>query len=124
MGTTIGDGIVVLALAGGIVGHLYIKQQGRQKRLEILHQERLAAMDKGIPLPELPLEPSQEPHRPDPTVLPILGTVLLSLSVGTMIALYLTLPTPSNRIWVAPLPFAFLGVGLIAAHFLKREPGR
>lgn len=124
MNYAIGDGIVALALAGGIVGYLYVTHRSRQKRIEIIHQERMAAMEKGIPLPEFPLEPARD-NRPDPdNVIPILGTVLSSLSIGTMIVLYLNLPAPSHGMWVSPLPFAFLGVGLIAFHFLKREPGR
>ncbi len=124
MSYTIGDGMVALALAGGIVGYLYVKHQSRQKRMEIIHEERLAAMEKGIPLPEFPLEQERERRPPNPLVLPILGTVLFTLSVGAMIALYLNLATLSHGAWIFPLPFAFLGVGLIAVHFLKSEPGR
>jgi hypothetical protein len=125
MGYTIGDGTVVLALAAGMVGYVYVKHQSRRKRLEIIHQERLVAMEKGIPLPEFPLEPAREPFiKPNPDVLPILGTVLFTLSVGTMIVLYRTLEAAEHAFWVAPLPFAFLGVGLIAFHFLKGEPRR
>ena len=124
MNYSIGDGMVAVALAGGIVGYLYMKHERRQKRIEIIHQERMAAMEKGIPLPEFPLDPSQERRQPDPTVLPILGTVLLSLSVGAMIVLALNLSAASHGFWVAPLPFAFLGVGLIAFHFLQAKPGR
>jgi hypothetical protein len=124
MSYTIGDGMVTLAVAGSLVAYLYMKYQSRQKRIEIIHQERMAAMEKGIPLPEFPLEPASERRPPDPTVVPILGTVLLSLSVGTMIVLALTLEAPSHAFWVAPLPFTFLGVGLIAFHFLKSEPRR
>jgi hypothetical protein len=124
MSYTIGDGTVVLALAAGIVGYIHVKQRGRQKQIEIIHQERMAAMEKGIPLPEFPLEPAEEHHQPDPTVLPILGTVLFTLSLGTMIVLYRTLEAAERAFWVTPLPFAFLGVGLIAFHFLKGEPKR
>jgi hypothetical protein len=124
MSYTIGDGMVALALAGSIVGYLFMKHQSRQKRIEIIHQERMAAMEKGIPLPEFPLEPARERRQPDPNVLPILGTVLFSLSVGTMIMLALILDAPSHGSWVAPLPFAFLGVGLLAFHFLQAKPGR
>ena len=124
MSTTIGDGIAALALAGGIVGYLYVTHRSRQKRIEMIHQERMAAMEKGIPLPEFPLEPARERRQPDPTVLPILGTVLFTLSVGAMIALYLVLPASDHADWVTPLPFAFLGVGLIAFHFLQAKPGR
>ena len=124
MSYTIGDGMVALALAGGVVGYLYVKHRSRQERIEVIHQERMAAMEKGIPLPEFPLEQARERRPPDPTVVPILGTVLMSLSVGTMIVLYLNLPAASHGSWVAPLPFSFLGVGLIAYHFLQAKPRR
>jgi hypothetical protein len=124
MSYTIGDGLVTLALALSIIGYLYMKHQSRQKRIEIIHQERMAAMEKGIPLPEFPLEPSRERRPHDPTVVPILGTVLSSLSIGTMIVLALILEAPSHAFWVAPLPFTFLGVGLIAYHYLLAKPGR
>ena len=124
MSYTIGDGMVALALAGGIVGYLYLRHKTRQKKIEIIHEERMAAMEKGIPLPEFPLEPARDP-RPDPdNVIPILGTVLSTLSVGAMIVLYLNVPAPSHSFWVSPLPFAFLGAGLIAFHILNGKPGR
>ena len=121
MSYTVGDGSVVLALAAGIVGYVYVKHQSRRKRLEIIHQERLVAMEKGIPLPEFPLEQTRQP---DTTVVPILGTVLFSLSVGTMIVLYLNRQALSHGFWISPLPFAFLGVGLLTYNFLKGEPRR
>ena len=125
MNYTIGDGIVALALAAGIVGYLYVTHRTRQKRIEVIHRERMAAMEKGIPLPEFPLDPSQEPHRTDASnVIPILGTVLLTLSVGAMIVLYLNLAAHVHSMWVAPLPFSFLGAGLIAFYFLKSGPKR
>ena len=34
MSYTIGDGMVAFALAGGILGYLYLRHQGRQKRIE------------------------------------------------------------------------------------------
>lgn len=125
MSYTVGDGMVVLALAAGVVGYLHVKHQSSRKRLELIHQERLVAMEKGIPLPEFPLEPVRDPRAIDPTgVLPILGTILLCLSVGTMIVLYRTLEAAQHAFWVSPLPFSFLGVGLIAFHVLKRDAGR
>ena len=116
--TTIGDGMVALALAGGIVGYLFMKYSGRQKRMEIIHQERMAAMEKGIPLPEFPLDLTEEHRRPDPPVIPILGIILSTLSIGTMIVLYLTLDAASHTFWIAPLPFVFMGVGLFVFHIL------
>jgi hypothetical protein len=124
MSYTVGDGMVALALAAGVVGYVYVTHQSRRKRLEMIHQERLAAMEKGIPLPEFPLEPARNPRVRDPNVIPILGTVLLSLSAGAMIVLYRILPPPANGSWIAPLPLAFLGVGLLAFHFLKHDASR
>ncbi len=124
MSYSVGDGLVAFALAAGVVGYVYVTRWSRQKRLEIIHQERLVAMEKGIPLPEFPLDPVK-PHGSDPNhVLPILGIVLLSLSLGAMVVLYLNLQAKASGFWVAPLPFAFLGVGLVNYHFMKREPGR
>src|SRR5271154_4747707 len=102
MSYTVGDGMVALALAAGVVGYVYVTHQSRRKRLEIIHQERLVAMEKGIPLPEFPLEPVRTRQEPDPTILPILGMVLLSLSAGAMVVLYLNLPVLSHGFWVSP----------------------
>jgi hypothetical protein len=125
MSATIGDGMTALALAGGIVGYLYLKHQSQQKKIEVVHQERMAAMDKGIPLPEFPLEPTWKRRGSDPdNVIPILGMVLFTLSLGTMIVLALTLDAESRSFWVTPLPFAFLGAGFIGFHFLQARPRR
>lgn len=122
MSATIGDGMETLAVAAAIVTYLYVRHEGRQKKLEVIHQERMAAMEKGIPLPEFPLEPP--PHPPNPMVLPILGTVLLTLSVGTMIVLFRTLDIGERSFWITPLPFAFMGAGLLAFHYLKGNSWR
>jgi hypothetical protein len=124
MSYSVGDGMVTLALAAAFVGYFYVTRQARLKRLEMIHQERLVAMEKGIPLPEFPLEPAKARREPDPNVVPILGIVLLTLSLGTMIVLYLNPAARPGGFWVSPLPFAFLGVGFLAFHFLKRQPGR
>src|ERR1700677_687840 len=124
MSATIGDGITAIALAGGIVGYLYLEHRTTKKRIEITHQERMAAMEKGIPLPEFPLDPVPQNRPKNDTVLPILGIVLLTLSIGTMIALCFNHQARSHGGWIAPLPFAFLGVGLFAFHILQSRPPR
>lgn len=114
-----------LALAGGIVGYLFVTHQTKQKRLEMIHQERLVAMEKGIPLPEFPLEPMPSVGGVDPKgVIPILGIVLLSLAAGAMVMMYIVLTGENHRLWVLPLPFVFLGMGLIAFHLLSRKSER
>ena len=125
MSATIGDGISTLAIAGGIVGYLYFKHQSKRQRIEVIHQERMAAMEKGISLPEFPLEQTHEPRPGDRDVIKILGIVLFTLSIGAMIALYWNRSAaPTAGFWVFPLPFAFLGVGLVAFELLNGEPRR
>ena len=124
MGSTIGDGINALALAGGIVGYLYVRHRTHQKKIEAIHLERMAAMEKGIPLPEFPMEPARDHREVDATVITILGMVLFTLSIGTMIVLYVNLPSTNHSFWISPLPFAFLGVGFIAYPFLKASASR
>ena len=58
MGHSVGDGLIMAALAGALVAYFYFRHVERRRRLEIIHQERVAAMDNGIPLPELPLDPT------------------------------------------------------------------
>ena len=50
MGHSLGDALIVAAIAGAVVAYLYFKHVERRRRLEIVHQERLAAMEKAIPL--------------------------------------------------------------------------
>jgi hypothetical protein len=56
---------------------VYLTYRERQRRLEVLHQERIVAMEKGIPLPELPLERLKP--TPDPSAI-ITAAVSLGLS--------------------------------------------
>ena len=113
--SSIGDGIVVLALAAAFLGYIYLKFREKQRYLDILHKERLAAIEKDIPLPELPIEPLfvKTSTPPDFRVMLIIGIVLLCFGLGSMLMLWL-LPG-FHSYWPAPLPVAFIGGGLIFA---------
>jgi len=122
MGHSIGDGIIVVALAAVAIAYLYFKHRERQRRLEVIHQERVAAMDKGIPLPELAIDPPSLPKARDPRETLIHGLVWATLGVGAMAALFLVgrigdLPA----LWPLPLPIALLGVGLIAYYLASQR---
>jgi hypothetical protein len=121
---SIGDGIAVLALAGLFLGYLYLKSREKLRRLEIVHQERLVAMDKGIPLPELPIDPPKNEKPPDPHVPLILGIVLLTFGAGSMIALRLIPNVEKQPYWPLPLPVAMIGLGLMLYHFLAGQRER
>jgi hypothetical protein len=120
MDHTLGDGIVALAAAFALVAYFYFKHREKQRRLEVIHAERLIAMEKGIPLPELPHDLPQLPDpRPTGQHVPlILGILLFAFSTGTMIALR-TLSLPDARAyWVMPLPLALMGLGMLLYYFL------
>ena len=125
MGHSIGDGIIVAALAAAFAAYLYFRFLGRQRRLEIVHQERLAAMEKGIPLPELPLDPPRVPKPPDPWAPLLHGIVWSALGFGGMLALHLSNPLPNGpALWPLPLPLGLLGVGLILYFALASRRAR
>ena len=125
MGHSVGDGIIVAALAAALVAYLYFRHVERQRRLDIVHQERLAAMDKGIPLPELPLDPPRVPRPPDPRAPLMHGIVWLALGGGAILALRLTGSRPDvSGLWALPLPVVLLGIGLILYYALASDRAR
>jgi hypothetical protein len=124
MGHSVGDGLIVAALAGALVAYLYFRHVERRRRLEIIHQERVAAMDKGIPLPELPLDPTKDSGPVDPRAPLMHGLVWVSLGIGGMVALAFG-PFPNgSSIWPLPVPLVTLGGGLILYYVLASERGR
>jgi hypothetical protein len=121
MGHSIGDGIIVVALSAAFLGYLYLKHLEKQRRLEVVHAERLVAMDKGIPLPELPIDPPAVTlgKPPDHHVPLILGIVLAAFGGGSMIALGLL--SGERNYWSLPLPVALIGVGLMLYYLLSSD---
>ena len=121
MGHSVGDGLIMAALAGALVAYLYFRHVERRRRLEIIHQERVAAMDKGIPLPELPLEPARAPRSPDPRAILIHGIAWLAMGGGGMLALRFG-PWPNGpALWPLAFPLAFLGLGLVLYYALASD---
>lgn len=118
MGHSIGDGIIVAALAALCFGYLFLRYRTRIKRLELIHQERLVAIEKDFPLPEIPLDPPKEKSPLNPYVPLILGIVLIMFGGGTMIALRFTMDAELQKLWITPLPLALVGVGLLIAFRL------
>jgi len=111
------DALIVLALVGAFVGWLYFRNKERQRRMEIVHQERLVAMEKGFPLPELPSEPAKAPE--DPRDMLIHGVAWAAMGLGGMLALRLTgMNINGTPVWPLPLPLLLLGVGLMLVQAL------
>ena len=125
MGHSLGDALIVTAIAAAIVAYLYFKHLARQQRLEIIHKERLAAMEKDIPLPELPLDPISVPTPSDPREPLLHGIVWTALGGGGMLALFLVGPNANGVVfWPWPLPLLFLGIGFILYYALASDRSR
>jgi hypothetical protein len=102
---------------------VYLKNRANQRRLEMIHQERMVAMEKGIPLPELPdlnPRPRRDPGARKNRSLAA-GIVFASLGAGGMAALQFSPVDGVHDYWTLPLPLVFLGVGLLLYHCLTRD---
>lgn len=121
MGHSIGDGLIVLALTAGLVAWLYLRSRERQKRMEAVHQERMAAMEKGIPLPELPFDPPKlPPQPPNPRAILLHGIVWTAFGLGGMVTLLVIGQVNGSgpAWWPLPVPLFMLGLGLILYYAL------
>lgn len=116
---TIADALIVIALTAGFLGYQFLKRREKQRRLDIIHAERLAAIDKGIPLPEVPIDPPPSAWRrpPDPKVPLAIGIVLTAFGVGAMVMLAIV--AQGQPFWAVPLPVAMMGLGLILFYRLS-----
>ncbi len=109
------DALIVLALVGAFGAWLYFRNKERQRRMDIIHQERLIAMEKGIPLPELPADPVKAPG--DPNEMLMHGVAWTAMGLGGVAAFLLTgMQVNGTPLWPLPLPLLFLGVGLTLVH--------
>jgi hypothetical protein len=113
--------VVIITMAVAFVVHVVMSHQRERRKLEIIHQERLVAIEKGIPLPELPLEPpSAATGHPSWDTGPLfIGVTLGTLGLGTMVAFMMT-RNMSDYMFL-PLPFVFMGVGMFLYYFLTRR---
>jgi hypothetical protein len=107
--------IPVIAVLGGVcIAIVAIIVEGRKKDLE--HRERLAAMEKGLPLPE----PVQEEKKPVHSSRRASGLVMLGIGLALSIALFAM--EESRHAWGWGLIPLFIGAGLLIASVLdKRE---
>jgi hypothetical protein len=107
----------------------HLRSSRRERKLEREHKERMMAMEKGIPLPELPAD--DEPRRPLAAELvgsirinprwPLgLGALAVMLGAGISTALALSQEAEHYRVWSFGLIPVFFGLGLMLHYALTR----
>ena len=112
----------------------HLKGRRRERRLEMIHKERMMAMEKGIPLPELPefTEPSAGATvagavgaiRINPRWPLGLGAVFVMVGAGTSLALWLMPDRDPHNAWPVGLIAVFFGIGLFLHYLLTRPAAR
>ena len=120
------------ALLTFFLGAFYLKQKKLEQKRELLHRERMLAMEKGIPLPEFP----EAAEAQDQLILaritqstsgffrnfPLgLGLVLLFGGAGVVTAFMISTQAELHDFWTLGLIPVFLGAGLILYYLLTRE---
>jgi hypothetical protein len=107
--------LVNLGWAALVIVALYLRAKRRDHRLEMLHRERLAAIEKGVPLPELP---SIAPGPPNLGYQLTGGLVLIFIGFGALIALIMM----RESSWPLGLIPLMGGVGLAISYLIQRAP--
>ena len=112
----------------------HLKGQRRQRRLELIHQERMVAMEKGVPLPELPdfaeppvrsvLAEALASVRLNPRWPLGLGVLCVMVGAGVCVAFWLSPISEPHQAWPFGLIGVFFGVGLCFHYFLTRSASR
>lgn len=120
-------GLLILVVVFGSPALLsLLSYRAKRLRLELLHQERMAAIEKGVPLPELPVLDDEPRPRPAPSfgrVVAVFGIISLFGGAGAMAGLLIS-PDEVNRYWALPLPLVFVGIGMLLYAFFTRTSGR
>lgn len=116
---SLADALIVLALAGAFVAWLVLRHRERGRRLDLMHRERLAAMERGLPMPEWPTDPPKAPA--DPRLMLVHAVAWMAFGLGGMAALgMMGLRVNGVLAWPLPLPLFLLGAGLALFYVLAR----
>ena len=114
-----------------ILVFIYLRNRKRQKTLELIHKERLAAMEKGIPMPEWPdydingksslIEDLRRLRSENPKTRLGAGALQVMIGAGICLAFYLSGIPDLRKLWPLGLIVVFVGIGLFIFYFLSRE---
>ena len=115
--------LIIVAL----IAFVAFRQWLRQQRRNMIHRERLAAIEKGIELPPLEQEVQSRSWNVQ-RILLLAGLTWISLGVGAFVVLTALLSNPSGAAqdipqgmqWIGVAPVA-IGVSHIIVYFVGRK---
>ena len=122
------------AILAFVWGMKYVHTRKRQEERQMIHRERILAMEKGIPLPEFPIQEDDsakstllEISNASRSLLPKLtlgcGLIVLFLGTGVLVALKMSPDDQMRDMWTMGFIPVFVGVGLLIYHGLLRLTG-
>jgi hypothetical protein len=116
----------VFGWAGMWMGLGYLRNRSRDRRLEMMHKERMAAMEKGILLPELPdLDVySRRSRERDPDSALKGGILCAAVGLGAMLAFYLSADPDLHEVWSLPCRWSSWALGLCCTIFFEPIPSQ
>jgi hypothetical protein len=109
----------ILAWAVIILVALHLRAKRRERRLEMLHKERIVAMEKGVPIPELNGEHWQA--RVNPRWPLGIGAILTLIGCGTVAGLIISPIESLQQHWSLGIIWVFAGLGFVAYYYLTSE---
>ena len=121
----------VFACAAVLIIVWNLRSKRRAEEMKLIHEERLKAIEKGIPLPEFP-GPSEEarmqqvekiftPPKLNPRWPLGVGALTMMAGVGYVVAFLLSSDPEAAKIWSMGLIGIFFGFGFILYYFLTRQ---
>ncbi len=120
----------VFACAAVLIVIWHLRGKRRLEKEKLIHEERMKAMEKGVPLPEFPdlseeakMEQFNRIFTP-PTLNPKwplgVGVLFVFAGGGFMTAMMLSNDSELAKLWSMGLMGVFLGVGLFFYYLLTR----
>ncbi len=122
--------IAIAAVLGFVWGLKYLQMKKRQQERDMLHRERMLAMEKGIPLPEIPtVEENGVPLITKyPNLLPNLalgcGILLWFAGFGVIVALLVSPIRDAHEGWSFGFIPIMVGLGCLIYYWLLRRSQR
>ena len=121
----------VFACAAVLIVVWHLRSKRRLEKMTLVHQERMKAIEKGVPLPEFP-ELSEEakmqqfdriftPPKLNPRWPIGVGALVVMGGLGYLVAAKLSNDPDLAKTWSMGLIPMFIGFGLVLYYFLTRQ---